>query len=805
MSNNIKSLKKIKNNFSQTFLTKNNGEKNVIKIINIDKLTQFQIKEVSDDIEKIKKIKHLNLIEYKNLNIDIEKKKIYMETEFYEGDTLLEKLLSKYSSFIDVLSKKFEEKEIFEYLYKICLGLYEYHKNGLIHRNIKPSNIFFTKENELKIGYFSLDKILLSKYEIILTDISKSPDNSFIYLPPDFFYKRKYTYKNDSWSIGILIYEMCKLEKPKDYNEVNKILKTKNLGLDKKYNKFSKIISSLLEENESRRLSIKDILNLLNKNATSIININKILNNVELYQKKKKNENNNLNNFKKNVEKIEKFNNNIKSSSSTSLDKNFDKNNNEEDNDNNNKNITQLQNKFEDMKKKLEDDKKNLELKIEELKKVNENIKIENDKLKKENDKLKIENNDLKNNQKKNNNNNENLNKEINILKDKIKKLEKENYELKNKSIYNIINKKKYKNPVILSSKNGLFGLVNLGNTCYMNSCLQCLLHTDKLISKFFTEESSTIGDLSLSLYNLICKIRNEDSKIINPNIFFNEFCKKSNEFNDGNQHDSFQFLTSLINNLNEEIKPKEDDIIDNDDEDYLEDKRDDETDEEAYKRFLKFYKKDNNFFIFDLFNGMFKKTTKCLKCKKEKVSFQPFTFLELNIDKKNTIEKLKKIDNSYYSNNINNNNIRLEDLIELFLQEEKIDDLCNFCKKKSIFTLKTDIYKEPKNLIIKLQRFLSFNSNEKLDTKIEFPIDLNIEKYIISKNDNFIFKLYGIIIHEGNLNNGHYYSFCKNNVYDDNWYKFNDQQVEEVEEFEILNEENYKNAYVLFYKKQII
>ena len=61
-----------------------------------------------------------------------------------------------------------------------------------------------------------------------------------------------------------------------------------------------------------------------------------------------------------------------------------------------------------------------------------------------------------------------------------------------------------------------------------------------------------------------------------------------------------------------------------------------------------------------------------------------------------------------------------------------------------------------------------------------------------------YIYDLYGIINHSGNLMGGHYWSYIKNA--NGNWYTFNDTIVKQMEVNKLIS----VNAYCLFYKKKI-
>lgn len=90
----------------------------------------------------------------------------------------------------------------------------------------------------------------------------------------------------------------------------------------------------------------------------------------------------------------------------------------------------------------------------------------------------------------------------------------------------------------------------------------------------------------------------------------------------------------------------------------------------------------------------------------------------------------------------------------------------------------------------------------EKNCQQIAYEEELDITEVIQEKNPNvqlqsnkYIYQLYSVILHEGSLEKGHYYSFCK---YQNQWYEMNDDKVSEVQLQQVLCN---KSAYILFYQ----
>lgn len=165
------------------------------------------------------------------------------------------------------------------------------------------------------------------------------------------------------------------------------------------------------------------------------------------------------------------------------------------------------------------------------------------------------------------------------------------------------------------------------------------------------------------------------------------------------------------------------------------------------------------------------------------------------------------------------NNEILLQSCIDDFCKEEKLDIhntvFCRECKIHTQGYKKMEIWRLPKVLIFHLKRFKQMD-DIKIKDKIlvDFPIkDLNLTKYcknaqglydfviiILLYNVIFfrvtIYDLYAVSNHYGEKDYGHYTSFIYNYV-KKKWYEFDDENVREIDESEVVG----PGAYVLFYK----
>lgn len=87
---------------------------------------------------------------------------------------------------------------------------------------------------------------------------------------------------------------------------------------------------------------------------------------------------------------------------------------------------------------------------------------------------------------------------------------------------------------------------------------------------------------------------------------------------------------------------------------------------------------------------------------------------------------------------------------------------------------------------------------NGKNESIVEFPIEgLELFNYVLGESDKeFVYDLFAISKHSGNIKNNHYTSLCKNNG---KWYEFDDEDVYKI--YENHPFKTYCDAYLLFYK----
>ena len=346
----------------------------------------------------------------------------------------------------------------------------------------------------------------------------------------------------------------------------------------------------------------------------------------------------------------------------------------------------------------------------------------------------------------------------------------------------------KYKNK-------GLTGLSNLGNTCFINSCLQVLvniyefnefLNNEEYIKKLsgnrdkkFTHESCLLIE-----YDKLRKLMFNENCCISPGAFIGIIQivakeKKQDLFAGYEQNDLQEFLLFLLDcfhialhrPVNIEIKGK----IECDEDNLA---------KECYTMIKNMYSKEYSEII-QLFYGIHVSQIINLESKKVLNNRpEPFFVLSLPIpEKKNpslmecfheySKSEILKDENAWYN--------------EETKQKENIE-------KKIIF------WNLPHILIIHLKRFTY--TGKKINKPIDIPLELDLDNLVKDYNKSINkFDLFGICNHMGGTMGGHYTACVKNA--NDKWYHYNDMQIQE---FKIDTPTINNNiSYCLFYRKKVI
>ncbi|KAH6816879.1 hypothetical protein C2S51_000482 [Perilla frutescens var. frutescens] len=308
-------------------------------------------------------------------------------------------------------------------------------------------------------------------------------------------------------------------------------------------------------------------------------------------------------------------------------------------------------------------------------------------------------------------------------------------------------------------------GLENLGNTCFLNSVLQCFIHTVPLLQPIMSngQFGHCSNDCNKERFCLLCALRDlimrslVSNTTVSPWDLVNNLTHISSNFQRYQQEDAHEFLQCFLDRLEGCHEPE--------------------------SKNCKSLQSDN--IVQQVFGGRLVSNLKCCNCGHCSDTYEPSIDLSLEID---------DADNLFTA-------------LHSFTKVEKIEDpetkfTCEKCNERVYVEKKLSFDQAPSVAVFHLKRFENDGSFvQKIDKHVAFPLDLDLQPYTGNGIYNYAelqYVLYAVVVHIGlRPTSGHYYCFIR--LSSDMWCKFDDSNVELVHEDYVLSQE----AYVLFYAKE--
>jgi ubiquitin carboxyl-terminal hydrolase 8 len=336
----------------------------------------------------------------------------------------------------------------------------------------------------------------------------------------------------------------------------------------------------------------------------------------------------------------------------------------------------------------------------------------------------------------------------------------------------------------------GYTGLANLGNTCFLNACIQALNHTVELTqlrekyTPFICQERKDA--IIIREYEELRDIMMNNNGVVTPSKFIHNVHLIAREkgrdiFTGWAQNDMPEFLLFMIECMHNSISRGIKVAITKERENMT---AIDELAIHCYDVLKSIYMKEYSE-IMDLFYGIYVSEIWTTDGKtRHSHKAETFFILDIPIPQKT-------------------DQITLYDCFDTFTEVEHIQGENAWFNEKT--QQKEDIRKNitfwsfPNILVITLKRF-SPDGQSKRNGLIDFPINgLDLSKYVSGYNARtYIYDLYAVCNHIGGVQGGHYTAFAKRT--DGSWNHFNDTHVEKM-----LNPQDVVTpmAYCLFYRKK--
>lgn len=341
-------------------------------------------------------------------------------------------------------------------------------------------------------------------------------------------------------------------------------------------------------------------------------------------------------------------------------------------------------------------------------------------------------------------------------------------------------------------------GLQNLGNTCFMNSCIQAIYQFHELVTLLNSnpswKRSPKTAEVELvSGWLELRRVMEENStsvkRMVVPHKFLHQVstaakAKNRDLFASADQNDIAEFMMFIIECIHTVLARPIEMVVNGNPMNST-----DEMAIQCYKMYADTYAKDYSEISY-VFSGIYLSEI-WAKDMSAKHTAKPEMYSQLSLPIPTTN---------------NSSAISLYDCFNEFTKDEYLDgDNAWFNEKtgqKEDICKRIRLWNIPAVLVITLQRF---NEDTKRKDVVDFPTEegeLDLSKYVVGYGPSrYRYTLIGVCSHLGNLHGGHYVAFTRDEK-DKQWYFCNDEQVEQVHPESVKQAIVNQHAYCLIYRR---
>lgn len=231
---------------------KQTGQRLVAKKILLSGLSDKEVQGSYQEAEILQRLRHPNIVTYHESFCESGQLIILME--YCEVGDLAYHVKQKIKN-----GQFFTEAEIMNWFVQISMSLQYIHRLGILHRDIKTSNIYLTVNNTVKLGDFGISRVLQGS-EAALTVVGTP-----YYMSPEVCEGKPYSYKSDAWSLGCVLYELCTLKHAFSADNllglVFKIVSGTAEPIPSRYSaQLRRITTLMLSKDTNKRMSVQEVM-----------------------------------------------------------------------------------------------------------------------------------------------------------------------------------------------------------------------------------------------------------------------------------------------------------------------------------------------------------------------------------------------------------------------------------------------------------------------------------------------------------------------------------------------------------------
>jgi NIMA (never in mitosis gene a)-related kinase len=186
-----------------------------VKNVTIGEDKKHQI-EALQEVKILEKLDHPNIVAFREAFLSADGRALYIIMSYCESGDLEQRIQAARRR-----AQYFSENQIIDWILQIAMALKYLHARHILHRDLKPQNIFLTESNTVvKLGDFGIVKLLEDTTAMAVTKVGTP-----YYFSPELCRSKPYSYKSDVWAVGVLSYQLMCLCVPFDARSMPELIR----------------------------------------------------------------------------------------------------------------------------------------------------------------------------------------------------------------------------------------------------------------------------------------------------------------------------------------------------------------------------------------------------------------------------------------------------------------------------------------------------------------------------------------------------------------------------------------------------